>query len=299
MTTRGAVFAPAKISTVGATTMNDHTPHPLSGHQRPGLNNINEGLANTLDGITKGIAEVFGDLGKGLIDFLNRLTGDKDKEPTQAEKREAYADVKTWRELEADEDKRRALDDAANHIKGQFKPAEQGAERDGDPYQVKDNPTERERVIPVPQHIRELPDYEAILTRQREIAAQEMARYQGLVSQARLEAAEGREERAEQRDRFEARQDPATPGIEQGDPDPYAQAARELDAKPLQQGQEAEGEVIEVKQAGGQNYYVIEQDGERLAVPAGEKPEYRAGDEITATRNPEGIEVGESYGYGR
>lgn len=114
-----------------------------------------------------------------------------------------------------------------------------------------------------------------------------------------MDAAEAREERAEQRERFEARQDPATPGIEQGEPDPYAQAARELDAKPLQQGQEAEGEVIEVKQAGGQNYYVIEQDGERLAVPAGDKPEYRPGDEITAARSPEGIEVGESYGYGR
>ena len=279
--------------------MHDHTPHPLSAHHRPGLNNINEGLASTLDGITKGIAEVFGDLGKGLIDFLNRLTGDKDKQPTQDEKREAYADVKTWRELEADEDKRRALDDAANHIKGQFKPAEQGAQRDGDPEQAKDTPTERERVIPVPQHIRELPDYEATLARQREVAALEIARYQGLLSQARLDAAEAREERAEQRERFEARQDPATPGIEQGDPDPYAQAARELDAKPLQQGQEAEGEVIEVQQAGGQNYYVIEQDGERLAVPAGDKPEYRPGDEITATRSAEGIELGESYGYGR
>lgn len=140
--------------------MHDHTPHPLSGHHRPGLNNLNEGLASTLDGITKGIAEVFGDLGKGLIDFLNRLTGDKDKQPTQDEKREAYADVKTWRELEADEGKRAMLDDAANHIKGQFKPAEQGAQRDGDPEQAKDTPTERERVIPVPQHIRELPDYE-------------------------------------------------------------------------------------------------------------------------------------------
>jgi len=49
----------------------------------------------------------------------------------------------------------------------------------------------------------------------------------------------------------------------------------------------------------GQNYYVIEQDGERLAVPAGDKPEYRPGDEITATRSAEGIELGESYGYGR
>jgi len=44
---------------------------------------------------------------------------------------------------------------------------------------------------------------------------------------------------------------------------------------------------------------VIEQDGERLAVPAGEKPEHEKGDEITATRTPEGFETGKAYGYGR
>ena len=71
----------------------------MNHHQRPGLNNINEGMASSLDGITSGLAAVFGDLGKGLIDFLNRLTGDKEKQPTQDERREAYADVKTWREL--------------------------------------------------------------------------------------------------------------------------------------------------------------------------------------------------------
>ena len=31
--------------------MNDHTPHPLSAPYRPGLNNLNEGLASTLDAI--------------------------------------------------------------------------------------------------------------------------------------------------------------------------------------------------------------------------------------------------------
>ena len=272
----------------------------MNHHQRPGLNNINEGMASSLDGITSGLAAVFGDLGKGLIDFLNRLTGDKEKQPTQDERREAYADVKTWRELEADDDKRRALDDAANTIKGQFKPAGQGAEQATDTGQAQDTTAELERVIPVPQYIRELPDYETMLARQREIAAQEMARfYQARAAEARLDAADAREERAEERGRFEARQDPATPGIESSEPDPYGQAARELDAKPLQAGQEAEGEVIEVKQAAGQTYYVIEQNGERLAVPAGEKPEYRTGDEITASRTAEGFEVGESYDYGR
>ena len=35
----------------------------MNDQHRPGLNNI-----------TSGLAAVFGDLGKGLIDFLNRLT---------------------------------------------------------------------------------------------------------------------------------------------------------------------------------------------------------------------------------
>lgn len=50
--------------------------------------------------------------------------------------------------------------------------------------------------------------------------------------------------------------------------------------------------------AGGQNYHVIEQDGERLAVPAGDKPEHDRGDEIIASRTREGVETGEAYGHG-
>lgn len=275
-------------------------PNPISGQRRHGLDNINEGLAMTLDSITKGVAEIFGDLGQGLVDFLNRLTArDKAKAPTQDEKQEAYATLKTWGELETEDDKRRVLCQAADYCKGQFGPAEQGAGHGAEQPAEKNAQQVLERVIPVPEYIRKLPDYETILARQRELAAQELARYQGIANQARIEAADAREERSEQRERFEARQDPATPGIEHGDPDPYAQAAQELDATPLQEGQEVEGEVIDVAQVNGQNYYLIEQDGERLAVPAGDKPEYRRGDEITASRSPEGIEVGEAYGYGR
>ncbi|ARV21014.1 hypothetical protein AEP_04100 (plasmid) [Curvibacter sp. AEP1-3] len=279
--------------------MTDHTPHPLSGHNRHGLNNINEGLASTLDGITKGLADVLGDLGKGLIDFLNRLTsGDKDKTPNEAEKKDAFATLKTWHEMEPDDDKRRAVGNAADFIKDQFKPAEQGADRDSGQRAASDTQQVRERVIEVPQYIKDMPDYEAILTRQRELVAQERATmYQGLRNESRMEAYEAQEQSREQKAEHEARQDPAKPGIEKGDP--YAQAAQELNAKPLEQGQEIEGEVIEVAKAGGQNYYVIEQDGERLAVPAGDKPEHEKGDEITATRTPEGFETGEAYGYGR
>lgn len=263
-------------------------PHPLSGHHRHGLDNINEGLADTLDSLTKGLA-----------DYLNRLTGDKTKEPTQAEKLEAYAMLMAWHELETEDEKRRVLCEAADYCKGQFGPAEPGAGISGDQQPETHAQQVQERVIPVPEYIRKLPDYETILARQRELAAQELARYQGIANQARIEAADAREEQREQRERYEARQDPATPGIERGDPDPYAQAAQELDATPLQEGQEAEGEVIDVAQVDGQNYYVIEQEGERVAVPAGEKPEYRRGDDITASRSPEGIEVAEAYGYGR
>ena len=281
--------------------MTDHTPHPLSGHNRHGLNNINEGLASTLDGITKGLADVLGDLGKGLIDFLNRLTsGDKDKTPNEAEKKDAFATLKTWHDMEPDDDKRRAVGNAADYIKDQFKPAEQGADRDSGQRAASDTQQVRERVIEVPQYIKDMPDYETILARQRELVAQERAiMYQGLRNESRMEAYEAQEEGRERKAEHEARQDPAKPGIEKGDPDPYAQAAQELNAKPLEQGQEIEGEVIEVAKAGGQNYYVIEQDGERLAVPAGEKPEHEKGDEITATRTPEGFETGEAYGYGR
>jgi len=60
-----------------------------------------------------------------------------------------------------------------------------------------------------------------------------------------------------------------------------------------------EGEVVEVAKIDGQNYYVVEQDGERVAVPAGAKPEHGKGDEISASHGKEGIEVEEAYGYGR
>jgi hypothetical protein len=67
----------------------------------------------------------------------------------------------------------------------------------------------------------------------------------------------------------------------------------------MQEGQEIEGEVLDVVNVDGNNYYVIEQDGERLAVPAGDKPEHEKGDDITVSRTKEGFETGEACDYGR
>lgn len=168
-----------------------------------------------------------------------------------------------------------------------------------------------DRGLEVPQHIRESAAYQQILEAQRETQArlvEEQARryaaeqqatmYQGLRNEARMDAYEAQEENRERKAEHEARQDPATPGVE-GKFDPYEKAAQELDAKPMKEGQEIEGEVVEVAKVDGKNYYVVEQDGERVAVPAGDKPEHEKGDEITASRTKEGFETGEAYGYGR
>lgn len=169
----------------------------------------------------------------------------------------------------------------------------------------------RERTIAVPENIRNNPMYQQILEQQREIQArlvseqaarfaaeQRAVNYQGMRNEARMEAYDAQEKAQEIQQQFEARQDPATPGIE-GERDPYAQAANELDAKTLPEGQEIEGEVLDVVNVDGNNYYVVEQDGERLAVPAGDKPEHEKGDDITVSRTKEGFETGEACNYGR
>lgn len=169
----------------------------------------------------------------------------------------------------------------------------------------------RERTLEIPAHIRESAAYQRIVEEQRETQArlvdeqarryaaeQQSTMYQGLRNEARMEAYEAQEDRREHQAEQVARQDPATPGVE-GKFDPYEKAAAELDAKPLKEGQEVEGEVVEVAKIDGQNYYVVEQDGDRVAVPAGDKPEHGKGDEISASHGKNGIEVEEAYGYGR
>lgn len=291
--------------------MPNNTRHALDSAHKHGLDNITEGVADTLDNWTSGLANLLGSLGATLTDGLDSFfskdkAGDKSK-GTDAEKAEFCAALGTWEKLENDPAKKAALAEAAkqcrDHLSAEEKekandPEQQPARQGRDEGQMQSV----ERVLQVPEYIRDNPMYEQILSAQREnIAAEAKANtYQGIANQARIEAAEVREEKHEQQQHHEARQDPATPGIEKDDHDPYAEAARELDAKPLQEGQEIEGEVIEIAKAGGQNYYVIEQDGERVAVPAGDKPEHDKGDEITAERTKGGgFETGEAYDYGR
>jgi len=156
-----------------------------------------------------------------------------------------------------------------------------------------------ERTLVIPEYIRNCPAYQQVLEGQRAAQAERIAaearanNYQGLANQARMEAAEERNEHQQP----ESGKEQAEPGIEADSDYAYEQAAKELDAEPIKDGQEIEGEVVDVAQVDGQNYYVIEQDGERLAVPAGDKPEYEKGDEITVSRTKEGFETGDSYGY--
>lgn len=281
--------------------MPDRSQHPLNGHQRHGLNNLNEGFADTLDSLTQDLADVLGDLGQGLIDFLNRLTADdKEKTPTEAEKKDAYAKVKVWESLAANDEKGAVLGKTADLIKGQIETTEQGVERESPAARAQDAGFVRERFIEVPVQIKALPEYELLLAQQRQALAQEQARQsQGIASGARLEAADARQALDEQQQRHEARQDPATAGVEGDDFDPYLLAADQLDAKTLEQGQEIEGEVVEIVKSGDENYYVLEHEGERLAVPAGDEPEHEVGDEIIATRTREGFEIEDAYGYNR
>lgn len=169
----------------------------------------------------------------------------------------------------------------------------------------------KDRQLEVPQHIQDSLAYQRAVAEQRETQArlldEQAKRYaaehqaqvwQGLRAGAKLEAAAEREERREQEARFQAQQDPARTGVE-GEFSPYEKAAQELDAATLKDGQELEGEVLDVAKVDGQHYYVVEQDGERTAVPAGNEPEYERGDEISVTRTGNQFETTAGYDYGR
>lgn len=255
--------------------MTDHTPHPLDA-----LNDQPEQATSgpqfsaidaTMDGITHGAAEVLTDLGQGIANFFKGSDPDKEKDSEKdAEKADKQAD----------------------------KEAETPEQDAPDQPEARSPDLTLERTLDPPQHIQDMVN-DASMEQQRDAARDEARMYQALNSNARLEVAEGREERSEQEQRHEAAQYPATPGVEPDQPDPYAEAAHQLDAQPMKEGQEVEGEVVEVAQVDGENYYVVEQDGKRMAVPAGKEPEHEAGDEITATRSADGFETGESYSHGR
>jgi len=77
----------------------------------------------------------------------------------------------------------------------------------------------------------------------------------------------------------------------------------EAPPRPLEVGEEVSGEIVAAIEQDGQDFYIltIENDqgeAERVLVPAAEL-EHEAGDEITARRTPQGIEIEEVRDYGR
>lgn len=217
---------------------------------------------------------------------------DKTEKAEKAGKIEQEAKAKDEAQTQAKAEAKAA--DAAEHAaweKGMLERAERSASPEAT----------RERIIEVPGNIRNHPMYQQILNDQRTAQAQivsehagrvaaemKSAMYQGLVNQARMEARDDRNE-----------QQPPMVEAEAKTLTAYEQAAAELDARPMKEGDEFEGEIVDVAEVNGKSYYVLEQDGERIAVPAGERPEYETGDEINVSRTQEGFETGESNDYGR
>lgn len=241
---------------------------------------------------------------KAELEAKEKAEAEKKADADKAEKTEKAAKT----EKQEQEDK--AKEEAKAQAKAQARAAEaaehaewekgmlERAERSASPEAI------RERTIEVPENIRNNPMYQQILQDQRAAQAQivaehagrveaemKAAMYQGLVNQARIEASELRNEQKQ------PGQD--APGMEAPAVSDYEKAAEELDARPLKEGDEIEGEIVEVAEVNGKNYYVLEQDGERIAVPAGERPDHETGDEITASHTKEGFETGESHDYGR
>jgi hypothetical protein len=184
------------------------------------------------------------------------------KAKAEAEKK-ADADKEAKAEKNAQEAQAKAAE-AAEHAAWE-KGMQERQDRDREQRSQAAPERSQERQIEIPDSIRNNPLFQKILDEQRE-------------SQARLVSDQVEQITAEKH---------------------YEKAAAELDAKPMKPGQDAEGEIMEVAQVDGKNYYVVEQDGERFAVPAGEKPEHEKGDEITASRTKQGFETGEAYDYGR
>ena len=77
-----------------------------------------------------------------------------------------------------------------------------------------------------------------------------------------------------------------------------------MEARHMEQGEELSGEIVEAVEVDGKDYYAVvvenEKTGEpeRVLVPAGDTA-HEPGDEITARRTPQGVEIEEAYGYGR
>lgn len=278
-----------------------------------GAYDLTGALGETMDGFTEGLGDLLGSWGAMLTDWLDEKCADKEAQKAEKQK-EFWAALKAWGKLETDPEKKATLTEAAKrfseHLKAQKKEAESAAIEQAGQFGKDNTPSlyervsvppaaqdgrdtgpslMRERVMQVPEYIRSNPMYESILAGQRQLVAAEIkaSMYEGIANQARMEARDARNEQHE----------PQPPAVETLNA--YEQAAEELDARTMKEGDEFEGEIVAVAEVNGKNYYVLEQDGERIAVPAGERPEHEAGDEITASRTKEGFETGESHDYGR
>lgn len=185
------------------------------------------------------------------------------EEAERREKQEAEKKAEADKEAKAEKKEQEAQAKAAEHAAWE-KGMQERHDRAREQSSAAPERTQ-ERAIEVPESIRGNPLYQQILDEQR-------------AYQARLVSDQAEQIKAEK---------------------PYEKAAAELDAKTMKQGQEIEGEIVETAKVDGKNYYVVEQDGERLAVPAGDKPEHEKGDEITASRTKQGFETDEAYDYGR
>ena len=77
----------------------------------------------------------------------------------------------------------------------------------------------------------------------------------------------------------------------------------EAPPRPLEVGEEVSGEIVEAIEQDGQDFYILtienaQGEAERVLIPADEL-EHEAGDEITARRTPQGVEIEEARDYGR
>jgi hypothetical protein len=77
----------------------------------------------------------------------------------------------------------------------------------------------------------------------------------------------------------------------------------EVPPRPLEVGEEVSGEIVEAIEQDGQDFYILtienaQGEAERVLIPADEL-EHEAGDEITARRTPQGVEIEEARDYGR
>ena len=77
-----------------------------------------------------------------------------------------------------------------------------------------------------------------------------------------------------------------------------------MEARHIENGEEISGEIAEIAHIEGQAFYAVDTENEatgkpeRVLVPVGDT-EHEPGDEIQATKTPQGVQIEQEYGYGR